>query len=367
MVSAHYVIIGVIATLLGNVFIFCSAQDELIKIWNWIFVECREQEPQCLMWCVFEKMEIVKADKGVLTYQESRMLEWLKFPVDIELLTQDEANQIAAACTERTPSVVNANEGALCQFGQQVQSCFTTELNEILLYRNMNETEREKKEIDKLKQRWDFINTDCISKAQDGNTEYYDCKALCLYRAMEVVGNDSLYVESKMLEWMKISIFDGIITQAQAVQIAAACNRVNNIIYPGCKRGEQVELCIVTETAKVKEIEAGTEQEKREPGLESWYAVIIECRKSKFDCILGCLFNKMGVLADTGRYDESRMLEWMKFPVDIGVVTENQAKQMAEECYRVNGAENDQLCARGQLLWECLNDEMDRLTGKRLF
>ncbi|XP_063390941.1 uncharacterized protein LOC134676487 [Cydia fagiglandana] len=263
MVTARYVVIGVIATLLGNVFIFCSAQEELIKIWNWIFVECREQEPQCFTWCVFEKMEIVKADKGVLTYQENRMLEWLKFPVDIEILTQDEANQIAAACTERIPSSNNANEGALCHFGEQVKNCFTAELNDILLYRNMNETEREKKEIDKLKKKWDLLNTDCASKANAENTEYYGCKVLCLYKTMEVLDNDNLYVESKMLQWMKISIFDGLITQGQAVQIAAACNRVNNIVYPGCKRGEQVELCIVTETAKVKEIEAGTENETR--------------------------------------------------------------------------------------------------------
>ncbi|XP_063627515.1 uncharacterized protein LOC134799023 [Cydia splendana] len=186
------------------------------------------------------------------------------------------------------------------------------------------------------------------------------CIVQCLYEQTGILDANGRYVDSILLEWLKISVFSGNITQDQATKIATACNRVNhNISTKGCERAIEVAKCIHTETNRV--------HSPREPD-SLIYLITIDCRKSHPECLMWCIFDKMEILQRGSWYSDLKMLEWMKYAIDIGMLTQNQAKNVTVSCKRVNEKklEPSQLtpdisCAKGEELKKCLLAEIDKI------
>ncbi|XP_063633028.1 uncharacterized protein LOC134804062 [Cydia splendana] len=328
------------AVLWAQLPVSCMAQEELFKIFNWILIDCRTANSDCLMMCVFSKMEIITEEQE---YDEREMLDWMKFPVDMGLLTQDQANQIAAACNR-----VNEVRTTACSTGEEVRKCLSEEIHNVMGVEAGSKDEAEMDITAQQQERWNQIATECNHKEI--------CIELCVYKETGILDKDGWYVESKALKWMKFFIAAGNLTQSRANRVAAACNRVNqNISSEECERGLQVARCIVQETEKGQVILE----------LESLYLMVIHCRKTEPACLLWCMFEKMAILLNSGWYVELKMLEWMKIPIDMGLFSQDQAINIAGACNRVNDQPNDNLCDKGEQLRECLNSEIDQVLNNK--
>ncbi|XP_048003199.1 uncharacterized protein LOC125239624 [Leguminivora glycinivorella] len=76
------------------------------------------------------------------------------------------------------------------------------------------------------------------------------CMQTCIFQKMGIINDKGRYIEKKAVDWMKIAVKKGTLDQNQASNITKACNRLNNKIVDGCKRGDEVQECLNKEISK---------------------------------------------------------------------------------------------------------------------
>ncbi|XP_061726128.1 uncharacterized protein LOC133531757 isoform X2 [Cydia pomonella] len=73
-----------------------------------------------------------------------------------------------------------------------------------------------------------------------------------------------------------------------------------------------------------------------------------------------CISVKMGIFVN-GEFNDTRMIEWMKIPIDMKLLTETQANEIGEECYysvyRLH-SDKDMECKKANDLLSCFSGEM---------
>ncbi|XP_063627475.1 uncharacterized protein LOC134798980 [Cydia splendana] len=223
----------------------CIAQVELSNMWNWLMVECRSSTAFCLFRCIFGKMEIIVDDQQFEDgwYQERRVVEWMRFPVDVGLIKRKDADKVAEICSR-----VNKIRTTACRKGEIVRQCLLDELHKILSNKdNGNEMEPGKECV---------ITPETLKVVEENCRKITNetCVKLCIMKKLGVIDERGWYVESKGTEFIN-SIFptDVIIDNQESIfqQIAQTCNRVNNHVSNNCHRGEEVANCLNEEMEKV--------------------------------------------------------------------------------------------------------------------
>ncbi|XP_061725743.1 uncharacterized protein LOC133531501 [Cydia pomonella] len=89
------------------------------------------------------------------------------------------------------------------------------------------------------------------------------------------------------------------------------------------------------------------------------------CRNESKQCFRVCQFKSFGILDKDGRYVESEALKALTLLVYDGKLNQEQVKKIAKICNSVN-EDIKTGCERGDQVFQCVDDEKFKITGKRL-